>query len=132
MAGTAALANRPLRALAARLFAARHFCRQRVQLVVPETTERVEPLLDLRERLGVERIEPALSVGADVRETAVAQDPQMLRDRRLTDAELGSDDVHDLPGRLLAGGEQLEDAPPDRVAEDVERVHGSKVQPILL
>ena len=30
-------------------------------------------------------------------------------------------------GGLLAVGEQLEDAPPDRVAEDVERVHGEEV-----
>ena len=34
--------------------------------------------------------------------------------------------VGDRARRLLAAGEQLEDAAPDRVAEDVERVHGAK------
>ena len=47
----------------------------------------------------------------------------MLRDGRLRDAELGLDDGGDRPRGQLAVGEELEDPPPDRVAEDVERVH---------
>ena len=48
----------------------------------------------------------------------------MLRDGRLRDPELGLDDGGDRPRAQLAVGEQLEDPPPDRVAEDIERVHG--------
>ena len=48
----------------------------------------------------------------------------MLRDGRLRDPELGLDDGRDRPGRELAIGEELEDPPSDRVAQDVERVHG--------
>jgi hypothetical protein len=47
----------------------------------------------------------------------------MLRDTRLGDPELLLDDGADRAGRHLAVGEQLEDAPPDRITEDVERVH---------
>jgi hypothetical protein len=47
----------------------------------------------------------------------------MLRHRRLGDAELTLDDGADRPGRLLTTGEQLEDPAPDRITEDVERVH---------
>jgi hypothetical protein len=47
--------------------------------------------------------------------------------RRLRDAELGLDGRGQLAGRPLAAGEQFQDAPPDRVAEDVERVHAAIV-----
>ena len=48
----------------------------------------------------------------------------MLRDRRLRDAELALDHLADVTGGRLAVGEQFQDAPADRVPEDVERVHG--------
>ncbi len=54
----------------------------------------------------------------------LAQHPQMLRDGRLRDPELGADRGDQLAGRPLAVGQQLEDPPPHRVAEDVEGVHG--------
>jgi hypothetical protein len=47
----------------------------------------------------------------------------VLADRRLGDAELRLDDGPQLSRALLARGEQLQDPPADRVAEDVERVH---------
>ena len=56
----------------------------------------------------------------------------MLRHRGLGDAELGLDDFDDLAGAPLALGKQFEDAPPHRVAEDVEGVHQapSAVSPV--
>ena len=47
----------------------------------------------------------------------------MLRDGRLRDAELRADHRHDLPGRVLLVEDQFEDPSPDRVTEDIERVH---------
>ena len=47
--------------------------------------------------------------GRTVREPRLAQHAQVLRDRRLRDAELALDHVADLAGTELAGGEQLED-----------------------
>jgi hypothetical protein len=47
--------------------------------------------------------------------------------RRLRDTELGLDGRGQLAGRLLAVGEQFQDAPPDRLAKNVERVHATIV-----
>ena len=52
----------------------------------------------------------------------------MLRDRWLRDAELGLDDIADRPRRQLAIREELEDPPPDRVTEDIERLHVGRIQ----
>ena len=56
----------------------------------------------------------------------------MLGDRGLGDAELLLHDRGDLAGRLLAVGEQLQDAAADRVAEDVEGVHAATVTAVSL
>jgi hypothetical protein len=47
----------------------------------------------------------------------------VLGDRGLGDAELVADDGRHLTGAALAVGQQLQDPSPDRVAEDVERMH---------
>jgi hypothetical protein len=49
----------------------------------------------------------------------------VLRDRRLRDAELPLHDRGHVAGRPLALGQQLQQAPPHRVAQDVEGVHQS-------
>jgi hypothetical protein len=50
----------------------------------------------------------------------------VLGDPGLREAELLLHDGGDLAGRLLAVGEQLEDPPPDRVAQNLERMHGAR------
>jgi hypothetical protein len=57
----------------------------------------------------------------------LAQHPQVLRHARLGDAELLLHERGHLAGRALAVGEQLKDPAPDRVTEDVERVHGTTI-----
>ncbi|AKF03537.1 hypothetical protein DB32_000686 [Sandaracinus amylolyticus] len=48
----------------------------------------------------------------------------MLGDRGLRDPELAPDDRDDLTrGVLAVGRQELEDAPPHRVSQDVEGVH---------
>jgi len=49
----------------------------------------------------------------------------VLGDGGLADAELALDHRGDRAGRLFPLGEQLQDPAPDRIAEDVERVHAS-------
>jgi hypothetical protein len=85
--------------------------------------EWVEPRIDLLERRRVHGVQAACAVRSDAREAAVAQDPEVLRDRRLADPELRLDDVGDGAGRALAVGEELKDPSSYRVAQDVERVH---------
>ncbi len=68
--------------------------------------------------------QPTGAVGADRREAGLAEHAEVLRHRRLRDAELVLDDLAQLAGTELAVGEQLEQASPHRVAQDVECVHG--------
>ena len=56
----------------------------------------------------------------------------MLRDGRLRDPELGLDDGGERPRGQLPVGEQLEDPPPDRVAQDIERVHVAMIEAMLI
>ena len=106
---------------------ARELGAQRVEVRLPEAAERVEPRVGGRERIRVDRVEPTRAVGAHGGEARLAQHAEVLRDRGLRDAELALDDFADLARAALAVGEQLEDAPADRVSEDVERVHGSSI-----
>ena len=119
-------------AQAALALAAGELRRERVEALLPERAEVVEPVLDLAERRRVDGVEPPGALGPDRREPAVAQDLEVLRDGRLRDPELRLDDRGDRPGGQLAVGEQLEDPPPDRVAEDVERVHEAIVKATLI
>ena len=82
--------------------AARELGRERVETLFPEAAEAVEPHVDLLERRRVDRVEPPGAVGPDGREAVVAQDPEVLRDGRLRDAELGLDVRRDRPGGQLA------------------------------
>jgi hypothetical protein len=95
-----------------------------VEALVPEAAVALEPAVDLLQGRGVDGVQAPGAVGADGGEAVLAQDAQVLRHARLRDAELGLDDGTDGARGLLAVGEELEDAPADRVAEDVERVHG--------
>src|SRR4029453_7955099 len=58
-------------------------------------------------------------------EPVLPEHAQLLGDRRLGDPELGADGRGDGAGGLLAVGQQLQDAAPDRVAQDIERVHAT-------
>src|SRR5689334_14918694 len=89
----------------------------------PEPPEPVEPGVGLAQRGVVDRVEPTGAVRPYGREAVVAQHPQVLRDGRLGDSELGPDDLGDRARGLLTVGEQFQDAAADRVAEHVERMH---------
>ena len=65
----------------------------------------------------------ARAVHAHRDEPGVAKHSQVLRHRRLGDAELTLHDRRDLTRGHLVGDEELEDAAAHRVAEDVEGVH---------
>jgi hypothetical protein len=54
----------------------------------------------------------------------------MLGHRGLRNAELGGDHRDDFARAADATGEQFEDTPPDRIAEDIEGVHYSDAAPV--
>ncbi len=72
-------------------FATREVGRERVESLLPEAAERVEPCVDVVERRRVDGVEPPGALGPDRREAALAQDLEVLRDGRLRDPELGLD-----------------------------------------
>ena len=89
----------------------------------PEPAEPGEPIVDIAQCLPVDGIQPPLAVRAYRGEPVVPQHFQVLRHRRLADVELGLDGRADSTRRQFAVGEQFEDAPADRVAQDVKCVH---------
>jgi hypothetical protein len=97
--------------------------REIVQPVRPKTAHGGEPSVDARHRCGFEGVDAFGSHRADAGETLLAQHPQLLRHRRLRDAELRPDDPDDLAGGAFTTSEQLDDPPAHRVGEDRERLH---------
>lgn len=109
---------------AATLFlAARHFGGERIEPRLPEATELTEPGIDLRQGARVDGIQASRALGAHAREAVVAQHFELLRHRGLGDAELLRDHLHDLARGVLAEGQELQDATPNRITQDVEGVH---------
>lgn len=96
---------------------------ERSQWSSPEAFERREPQTGLSHSVGSHRIEPTCPVCPDRCETVLAQDAQVLGNRRLADAELVGDHRSDGTGWDVTLRDQLEDSPTDRIAEDVECVH---------
>ena len=105
---------------------------QCVQVWHPKPAKSIQPLVDIAQRSTVHRVQPALTFWPYRSEAVVPQHFQMLGYRRLGDRELRLDGGTDGPRRLLAVGEQFENAPPDRIAEDVERVHIPKIKLLLI
>ena len=79
---------------------------------------------------GVDRVEPADALGAHRREARLPQHAEVLRDGGLGDAELALHVLADLAGAALALREEFEDAPANRIAENVECVHGIHTCPM--
>src|SRR5688500_8563920 len=91
--------------------------------MVPEVAEAVQPGIDFRQWVGLDRVDTPRPVSANGREPALAKHLQLLRDRRLRDRELPGDYLYDFARRVLALGKQLENSTTHRIAEDFERMH---------
>src|SRR5688572_5214793 len=100
-------------------FAARELCAQRVEALVPEAPVAFQPFVDPAQWGRVDRVEAAGAHRAHSGETVVAQHSQVLGDGGLGYPELLLHHRPDLSRRLLAPGQQLEDAAADRIAENV-------------
>ena len=94
-----------------------------IESLGPELSERLEPSVYILERAGVDGVQPTCALCTHSGEAVLPQHPEVLRDSRLTDAELFADHRDDLPRRPLVVDEQFEDASPNRVTENIERVH---------
>lgn len=96
---------------------------QRIQPAFPEPAELLQPRVDFLQRGAVDGVEAALAVHAYGREAGFAQDLQVLRHRGLRDPELALNDLDHLACHLLAFGQQLQDAAPLGITENVQRMH---------
>src|SRR5215203_1324447 len=94
-----------------------------VEAVDPEDAIAREPVVQLGERGGVERVDAALPLLARQHEPALAQHAQVPRHARAARLELRGD----LAGRLLTLGQQLHDPPPRRFRQHLERLHARYV-----
>ena len=70
---------------------------ERVDMNGPETTERLEPVVDLPERVGADAVHSSLCVHARLHEAGVSQNLEVLGDGRLRHAKL----LLDVADRLL-------------------------------
>ncbi|HVV44090.1 MAG TPA: hypothetical protein VHC72_02765, partial [Bryobacteraceae bacterium] len=93
-------------------------------MVFPKAAELSDPGVGLLERARVDGVDAARSVDPDKNETALTKRTQMLRDGGLRDAEFVADHAGQAASVLLTGGQQLEDATPDGISENVESVRG--------
>src|SRR5262249_37047651 len=93
----------------------------------PHPPERLQPHVSLGQRARVDGIDTARPLGTYRREPTLPQDLELLRHGRLRDPELPRDDLDDFAGGMLALDKELQDAPSNRIAEDVERIHQDPV-----
>jgi hypothetical protein len=96
---------------------------QGVERLIPHVAESLEPEVDRAKRLRLDRIQAACALGTDARKPVFSEDAQVLGDRGLRDPELRGDHLDHRSRCELAGGQQLEDATPHGIGEDLERVH---------
>ena len=94
-----------------------------VELAAPEAPVRLEPLVQLTERLGPEGVQAPLGVGPDLDQPRLPEDPQVLGHARLAEAKPGDQLVH----RPLTLPQEVEDMTAVRLGEHLEGGHGGIV-----
>src|SRR5207247_7136829 len=67
-----------------------------------------DPLVELREALGLDRVDPLLRADGDIDELGVTEYPQVLRDPRLGEARKPRDDG---PGGAASARKEVQDRP---------------------
>src|SRR5262245_57131981 len=102
-------------------------CLERIHALLPDAPEAAEPLVDLPQGRRLHGVEPARALWPDLGEATVTQHAQVLRYGGLRDAEFLLDHGRDGARAQLAAGEELDDAPSHRIAQDIERMHGANL-----
>jgi hypothetical protein len=87
-----------------------------VEVRCPKLPVRGQPVVELREWLGPDAIEAALRIRACFHEARVLEDAKVLGHSRLAEAEA----VDELPDRLFAVAQEVEDLKPPRLGQDLQ------------
>lgn len=90
-----------------------------VESLRPQRSVVREPRVALDQGTELQRVDPALTVGAHLDEAGLTQDPQMARDGWLTQLEVR----RELARALVAFREHLNDAAPGGIRQGAELVH---------
>jgi len=96
-----------------------------IEAATPHLPVRLEPGVQLDQRLWPQAIEPTLPVDTHLDQTGLAQDPQMLGHQRLAAAELLDERTH----RCLTLAQSVEDATPARFGKRVENIRHEMSMP---
>ena len=88
--------------------------------MLPEAFEGFGPFMKRADCLGVGAIEHVAAIAANVNQANVAQHPEVLGDRRLTETQVGND----FADFALLQGEVVQDVPAARFGDGVEGVGG--------
>jgi hypothetical protein len=88
-----------------------------VEVSRPKLAVGGEPVVELREWLRPDPVQPALCIGARLDEPGVLEDAEVLGDGRLAEAKA----VDELADRPLTVPEQIEDRQPPWLGQDLER-----------
>src|SRR6185295_3454846 len=91
-----------------------------VQLVLPETFERLGPVIKGTDGIRVGSVKHAPPVASHLHQADIPQDPQVFGHRRLLHAKAG-DNIPDGP---LLPGEIVQNVPPPRLSHRVESIRG--------
>jgi len=90
---------------------------QALQMRRPQLAIRLQPLIEISERLGPDPVHTALRVHPRLDQPRISKHPQVLRDGRLAEPQI----LDELPNRSLAIAKQLEDREPARLSEHLKR-----------
>jgi hypothetical protein len=88
-----------------------------VEAVPPHLPIGLQPVVELDERFEAEPIQPPLPVRAHLDQAGLAQDPEVLRHRRLTELE----PLYEIRDRQLATEQLIEDLASARLRDHVHR-----------
>jgi hypothetical protein len=87
-----------------------------VEAALPHLAVRLEPLVELLERIGAQPVQAPLTIRTDRHETRVPEHAEVLGHRRLTEGQPVHEDVY----RLLAVAERVEEPASTRLGEDLD------------
>jgi len=88
-----------------------------VEALAPHLPVRLEPGVQLDERLATDAVEATLTIGAYPNQTRITQDAQMFRGRRLADSQSLDEGVY----RLFTGSQLVEDVAPGWLGDHLDR-----------
>ena len=97
---------------------------ERVQVAAPEPSVALDPVVDGRQAVDAQRVDPTLRIGADFDQAYFAQYAQVSRHRRLRQVGQRRDQF---AGGAFAADQYIQQSPPVRFGNGLENVHSEYI-----